>query len=241
MAFHPLKGLGHALTVVGSWQVVSALKGALTEKGVEKGTEIVTERLRKRFEEHRDEMWSHVLITLAHDRDPVASENLKRRQRERNRHGVRTYGDTKPYEYGDEDYMVKTLSDLWESLGEEHEYELRLDVFEYLGMMDDEHFDDTLDAFNNDGLKQYFIKSLLLVHRAGTEVHQLLVTSGTLKRLAGHDEEWEPSLVELSFELAVRGKSEFRQKFAQLRERDRETAERIRNWRTSRWWLKGAS
>lgn len=108
---------------------------------------------KKLTQEHRAEMLAFVRSLAAID--PQASENLLRRQRERQTWQPRSYDAKNPYVPGDENLLVELLTKLYKALDEPEKRETRKQTFKWLGRLDDEKFDATLEFLNHDVLKQW--------------------------------------------------------------------------------------
>lgn len=86
---------------------------------------------------------------------PVASKNLLRRQRDRQQGKELSYKKGVKYQAGSEDEFVTLLTKLFIALSDEEELESRIATFLWLGNMDDEEFDATLEFLKHDVVLQY--------------------------------------------------------------------------------------
>jgi len=127
----------------------------------------IPERIGKKFEEYRDEMMT--FIQGLDDRK--ASKNLWSRWKVRELCQPRSYGKKEPYKHGDEINFVERLTRLYKSLDEPQEHWQRVEVFKWLGRMEDEEFDLFLEFLNHDLIMQWFKRSWLLLKEAWGKIY----------------------------------------------------------------------
>lgn len=135
----------------------------------------------KKSEEYRDELLAFIGTELPkHGEDAEkASENLllwhtKRcKNRSTGKYG-RIGSSLKRYQPGDEDFFVNALGSLYESLSDEHEHELRIETFEWLGSLEEPDFNNKLEFLHNDVLRQWFLRAVRLLNMMGAELKKWL-------------------------------------------------------------------
>lgn len=120
--------------------------------GARKEGEIVAEKIVKKFEEHRAEMFAFLRSLAAKDEE--ASKKLFERQRIRKLCQNKSYSDEK-YKPGDEDLYVELLTKLFMALNEPSEQNTRREIFKWLGHLSDEDFDLTLEFLRHDVFVQW--------------------------------------------------------------------------------------
>jgi len=127
----------------------------------------IPKRIEKKFEECRDEMMT--FIQGLDDRK--ASKNLWERWKARELCKPRSYGQKEPYEPGDEIDFAERLTKLYRSLDEPQEQYQRIEMFKWLGRMEDEEFDLFLEFLNHDVISQALKKSWVRVKEIWGKVY----------------------------------------------------------------------
>lgn len=139
----------------------------------------VVKTIKKKLnDESRAEMLTFICELAGHD-EPQASENLLRRQRERQNEAEISYKPGVKYPPGSEDEFVTLLTKLYIALSDdEREKESRIEMFARLGNMSDEDFDATLKFLDHDIAMQYIRKGLYILGLTVKEVMDLLKELG---------------------------------------------------------------
>ena len=139
------------------------------KKGAEEIGKKTTERIAKKFEEHRDE-----LLTFLRG---IKAENLLRRWRERQTCQKRSYDDRKPYIAGDEAHFQEALTKLYTNLSEPNEKNVRRQIFRWLDKMPDEEFDTILEILRYDNTIQWLERSWGWVQEVGKDTFNFLYST----------------------------------------------------------------
>lgn|GEM_PF-6441185 len=151
--WNPLEILKEITTGALGAGIVEGVKGVATEK--------VKSAMTKKFADFRTEMWTFVTTDL-YMRDPIAAENLRRRQSDRQEKQPRTYGNQTPYKAMEENKFADILASVYKTLeikfpnDEQKREDERLEAFERMGRMNDQEFDQYIEGFNDDDLHQIF-------------------------------------------------------------------------------------
>lgn len=145
---------------------LDAVKNGLKKTG-EKAGEKVAEKIISKMDERRGEMLAFIRGLVK--RDPIASDNLLRRQRERQFCLPRSYGNKERYVPGDEDHFVTLLTKLYIALDEPHEKTIRTEIFVWLGSLSDEDFDATIEFLHHDVFIQWFKRSWGWIKQIGVK------------------------------------------------------------------------
>lgn len=137
------------------------------EIGVATGITLVIDEVKKKYaaesakaitekfsDEHRAEVWAFILsLSDNGKKGKLAYDGFMRHQRERQNLAQKDYRKYKP---GDENELNTLLAKLYFALNQSlDEKELRKKVFIKLGLLDDESFDDVIEALNHDAIKQW--------------------------------------------------------------------------------------
>lgn len=126
------------------------------EKGADKASEAV---IKKITEEHRAELLSFIRH-LGVQYDKESSENLLRRQRLRQTCSPIPYNPTLRYQHGSEDSYVNLLTKLYIALNDsDKERNDRIEIFKWLGRLNEQDFDATLEFLNHDAFIQWMKRS----------------------------------------------------------------------------------
>lgn len=140
---------------------ISAIVEVLFDK-VRKGAGMIaadaTEKIKNKLtDEKRAELLAFLRELAGYSEDGrVASDNLLRRQRERQEGKKLSYNLGKKYPAGSEDEFVTLLTKLFIALSDdEREIESRTATFIWLGNMKDEEFDAKLEFLKHDVVLQY--------------------------------------------------------------------------------------
>lgn len=149
--------LGEILKEVGIVGLIAGIMDMAKDafrNGVKKVGDGVVAKITKELEEEkRAEMLAFIRSLAAIDLK--ASKQLLKRQMDRQECKARTYGDNKPYVPGDENSYVKLLTKLYIALSKPDEQNTRVQVFVWLGNLDDEEFDSRLEFLSHDVVLQY--------------------------------------------------------------------------------------
>lgn len=154
----------------------------LFSSAAQKGIETAQDRAKK-GEEYRHELAAWINKDLR-DADLNAAKNLLRRWSAREQNQKRTYyvGRSKPeYEPGSESFMIHVLGKVFEHLdpeneseeNREREEEARLELFKFMGNMEDKEFDSFLVVLHNDTFEQWVVKAWHYVSKFGQEGYRI--------------------------------------------------------------------
>lgn len=146
----------------------------LFDKLKKEGAPVVVDKMKKKItDEHRAEMLTFIRELAA--RDPLASETLLRRHRDRQEEKEISYLPGKRYLAGSEDTYVTLLTKLHTALSDsDGEKESRFEMFKWLGRMNDQEFDATLEFLNHDVVMQYIRKTAQIAGMAIPEIKRLI-------------------------------------------------------------------
>lgn len=146
----------------------------LFDKLKKEGAPIVVDKVKKKIsDEHRAEMLTFIRELAA--RDPLASETLLRRHRDRQEEKEISYLPEKRYLAGSEDMYVTLLTKLHTALGDSGgEKESRFEMFKWLGRVSDQEFDATLEFLHHDVVLQYIRKAAQIAGMAIPEIKRLM-------------------------------------------------------------------
>jgi len=128
------------------------------DKFKKEGVAVAADKIKKKLtDEHRAELLAFIRKIAAYD--TLASEALLRRQRDRQQELPKPYRTTDKYPPCSEDLYVTLLAKLYMALGDSaEEEEARIEVFCWLGRMNDKDFDSTLEFLHHDVVMQYIHK-----------------------------------------------------------------------------------
>lgn len=115
--------------------------------------EEIQRRLISALDERRVETLNFISGQLA-GANRVASANLLRRQAARQRCEPRSYGTRATYLHGDENAMMRLLGKVYSGLASPTELQQRVQMFKWLGCLDDEQFDSAIEALRDDRVAQ---------------------------------------------------------------------------------------
>lgn len=146
----------------------------LFDKIRKEGAPVIADKMKKKItDERRAEMLTFIRELAA--RDPFASETLLRRQRDRQEEKEISYLPGKKYLAGSEDMYVTLLTKLHAALDDSNdEKESRFEMFKWLGRMNDQEFDATLEFLNHDIVMQYIRKAAQIAGMAIPEIKRLM-------------------------------------------------------------------
>lgn len=173
--------IGEILKEMGIAGAMAALLDA-AKNGVQKMAPIVGEKVadvagkkisKKLDEEYRGEMLAFLRKLAAYD--AIASENLLRRQQDRQFCHKHSY-DENNYQPGEEDRYIELLRKLYKSLDQPEEENLRMQTFIWLGRMSDKKFDATQEILHNDVFLQYLQKFKIWFKETGHGVSTAVAT-----------------------------------------------------------------
>ncbi len=121
---------------------------------------------KKLTDEHRAELLAFIRELATYDKE--ASDKLLDRQRQRQYCARKTYpdahGNYATYAPGEEDRLVTLLTKLYMALADNHEERSsRIEVFTWLGHMEDREFDAALEFLHHDVIFQWFQKARQIV------------------------------------------------------------------------------
>jgi len=151
------------------------------KNGAKKAGDATVEKIISRMDERRGEMLAFIRGLAA--RDPLASENLIRRQRERQFCHPRSYGAREPYLAGDEDRFVTLLTKLYIALEQPDEKIVRREIFVWLGRLSDEDFDATIEFLHHDIFIQWLKRSWGWIKNVGSKVSSRISSTGLCQKI----------------------------------------------------------
>lgn len=156
--------------------IFDALKNTVKDGAKEAGDVLKKKITEELIEEKRGEMLGFLRSLAANDLK--ASKTLLDRQVARQGCEPRNYKDkngiNQPYLPGDENTFVKLLTKLYMALDEPDEQNTRVQVFVWLGNLEDEEFDSRLEFLNHDVVLQY---AKLLLAKARVLIDQFSSSS----------------------------------------------------------------
>ena len=148
---------------------VPALLRAFREGFLEKKSKEAGEKAYDKFFADRIRAKLMLFIRNLAKENPTASSNLFKRQEDRQFLRARSYGNEAPYEPGDEDFMVAMLGKIFMAF--EDNGEQKLEVFEWLGMLNDEDFDSALEFIHHDAFLQFLRKGWSYIKVAWSKLY----------------------------------------------------------------------
>jgi len=155
--------------------------------------EDMAEKIKKKLtDEKRAELLAFLRKLEGYEKvdPPVAARNLLRRQRDRQQGKELSYKPGVRYQSGSEDEYVTLLTKLFIALSDdEQEFESRIETFLWLGNMDDEEFDATLEFLKHDVVLKYGRKIPYAIQDMLCEFNKFLNESGLGESLCKADKQ----------------------------------------------------